>query len=201
VNIPTSPIVAAKALFANQAAYAANPDPAALAVNKIALILAWNGPLYPVYVVFLLGRDALPWSLLTLPISPFFYAIPWLSRQSSRAGRIVMPLIGATNTIWCMKLFGAPSGVGTFLYPCIMLAALLYRQSERGLMLPLVGLMVALEFLPDSVIGAPIMTLTAVESAHLAALNEGSVAFLLAFIVFQLVNIARDPEANLGSAL
>ena len=201
MQTPISPIAAFRALLRHQANYAAHPDPAALAVNKIALILAWNGPLYPVYVLALIGHDALPWSLLTLLVSPFFYALPWLSRQSSLAGRIALPIVGAVNTIWCMKLFGPDSGVGAFLYPCIMLAAMLYRHSERWLMLALVALTVALEFLPASFLGAPIMTLTPVESAHLDALNAGSVAFLLGFIVFQLVNIARDPEGGLGAAL
>ena len=53
-------------------------------------MLAWNGPLYPVYVMVLTGRDGLPWCLLTMLISPFFYAIPWLSRFSSRGARLAL---------------------------------------------------------------------------------------------------------------
>jgi hypothetical protein len=200
VNPSRSPIAAVKALIRHQAAYAANSDPAAHAMNKIALILAWNGPLYPIYVLILLGRDALPWSLLTLPVSPVFYAVPWLSRQNSIAGRVFMQLVGAVNTLWCMKLFGADSGVGQFLFPCIMLSALMFRHRERWVMLPLLGVMVALEFLPAPWLGASIMTLTPTESAHLAALNAGSVAFLLAFVVFQLVAIARPAEGGLEGA-
>ena len=182
----------------HQGAYVAHPDPAALAVAKTALILAWNGPLYPVYVLALLGRSALPWSLLTLLIVPFFYAIPWLMRRTSLGGRGALPLVGAANTLWCMKLFGPDSGVGLFLYPCIVLAALLFRQRERWLMLAMLGLMLTLEFVPRSFYGVPLMTLSPDESARLAALNAGSVAFLLAFIVLQFVNIARGAETDLG---
>ena len=197
---PISPVAAVKALIRHQADYAANPDPAAHAMNKIALILAWNGPLYPIYILVLLGRDALPWSLLTLPVSPVFYAVPWLSRQNSLAGRVFMQLVGAANTLWCMKLFGPDSGVGQFLFPCIMLSALMFRHRERLVMLPLLGVMVALEFVPAAWIGAPVMTLTAAEAAHLATLNAGSVAFLLAFVVFQLVALTRPAEGGLEGA-
>jgi hypothetical protein len=196
VPTSTSPIAAFKALLRQQGEYAYNPDPAAHAMNKIALILAWNGPLYPIYVLFLVGREALPWTLLTLPISPVFYAVPWLSRKSSLLGRVAMQVTGAVNTVWCMKLFGPDSGVGQFLFACIMLSALMFRHRERWVMLPLLGVMVALEFLPAAWLGTPIMTLTATQSAHLAALNAGSVAFLLAFVVFQLVSLTRPTEGT-----
>ena len=87
-----SPIAAVKALVSHQSGYAAHDDPTAAAINIIALMLAWNGPLYPVYVIVLTGRAGLPWCLLTMLISPFFYAIPWLSGISSRAARLALSL-------------------------------------------------------------------------------------------------------------
>jgi hypothetical protein len=186
-----SPIAAVKALIRHQSGYAAHGDPTAAAINIIALMLAWNGPLYPVYVVLLTGRDGLPWCLATMLISPFFYAVPWLSRISSRAARLALPIVGAANTLWCMKLFGVDSGVGLFLFPCIVLTALLYRYRERWLMFPLLGLMLLLEFIPARVFGAAIILFTPDESAKLAALNAGSVAFLLGFIVLKFIDIAR----------
>jgi hypothetical protein len=189
-----SPVAALKALVRHQDAYAAHNDPAAQAANIIALVLAWNGPLYPVYVLFLAGRDALPWGLLTMLVTPLFYAIPWLSRVSSLGARVALPVVGAINTVWCMKLFGVASDVGLFLYPCIVLAALLYRFPERWLRMPLLGILLALEFVPGHVFGAPIVHLSADEASRLAALNAGSVAFLLGFMVLKLVDVIRAME-------
>ncbi len=191
MKFPLPSVPAIRALIRHQSAYVANPDPAAKAANTIALILAWNGPFYPLYVLFLIGRDALPGCLLTLLVSPFFYAIPWLSRRSSRAGRVALPLVGAINTVWCMKLFGPASGVGLFLYPCLILPALLFRPRERWLMLPLLGFVLLLQFLPTSIFGAPIMGLPIEEAAHLYGLNAGSVACLLAVIALQFANVLR----------
>jgi hypothetical protein len=193
-----NPIAAVRALIRHQSAYAAHGDPTAAAINLIALMLAWNGPLYPVYVIVLTGRDGLPWCLATMLISPFFYAIPWLSRISSPAARLALPVVGAANTLWCMKLFGVASGVGLFLFPCIMLTALLYRYRERWLMFPLLGVMLLLEFIPASVFGTPIIQLSQNEAAKLSALNAGSVAFLLGFIVLKFIDIARALENGEG---
>ncbi|MDB5395554.1 MAG: hypothetical protein JWM91_3060 [Rhodospirillales bacterium] len=157
----------------------------------ISLMLAWNGPLYPIYVLFLAGRATLPWVLLTVLISPFFYAIPWLSRTSSRAARLALPLVGTANTVWCIKLFGPESGVGFFLYPCIVLAALLYREREQWFMLPLLGLTLLFEFVPAAAYGHPIIELSSDGAVRLSALNAGSVAFLLAFIALKFIEVAR----------
>ena len=190
------PVAAVSRLIRHQSAHIAHADISSLAVNKIALMLAWNGPLYPVYVLLLAGSAALPGSLLTLLVSPFFYAIPWLMRRSSLAGRAALPLVGAANTVWCEKLFGADSSVGLFLYPCIILAALLFRRRERWLMLPVLGFTLALEFLPAAWLGKPIITLAPEGLARLSALNAGSVACLLAFIALQFVDVARLSEKD-----
>ncbi len=181
-------------LIRHQTAHMAHPDPSSHAVNKIALMLAWNGPLYPIYVLVLAGPSALPWSLLTLLISPFFYAIPWLMRRSSLAGRAALPVVGAMNTVWCVKLFGAESGVELFLFPCIILAGLLFRQRERWVMMPVLGFTLVLEFLPVRLLGAPILGLSPEGLSRLSGLNAGSVACLLAFIAMQFASIVRGTE-------
>jgi hypothetical protein len=189
-----SPVAAIKSLIRHQAAYAVHPDPAAFAVNKIALILAWNGPFYPFYVLLLAGRDALPWCMLTMAATPFFYAVPWISRRLSWAGRLALPLIGAVNTLWCIKLFGMDSGVGLFLYPCLILPALLFRRRERWLMLPLLGLIFLFEFIPPTFYGTPIMALTAQDAARLSGLNGASVAALLCLVAIQFVDVFRATD-------
>jgi hypothetical protein len=186
-----SPVAAIRGLLRHQAAYAAHGDPATFAANKIALLLAWNSPLYPVYVLILVGHDALPYGLLSVLVTPFFYAIPWISRRSAAGARVALALVGAANTIWCLKLFGPASGVGLFLYPCIILPTLLFRLAERWVTLPLLGLMLVLWFLPAAALGTPLVVLTVPELARLSALNAGSVAFLLSFMVLQLVDVMR----------
>ncbi len=193
-----NPIALVRNLIRHQGVYAGHDDAASHAVNKIALILAWNGPLYPIYVIVLAGKDALPWCLLTLLVSPLFYAIPWLMRRSALTGRAVLPLVGALNTIWCVKLFGSQSDVILFIYPCIILAAMLFRQRERWIMLPILGFTMALDFLPASALGKPIIALAPEGLARLAGLNAGSVAFLLAFIALQFINIIRAAEQRGG---
>lgn len=200
MKFPTSPVASVKALIRHQAAYAANPDPAARAVNMISLILAWNGPLYPIYVLVLAGRGTLPWVLLTVLISPFFYAIPYLSRTSSWAARLALPLVGTANTVWCIKLFGVESGVGFFLYPCIVLAALLYREREQWFMLPLLGVTLLFEFVPGAAYGNAIIQLSPDGATRLSALNAGSVAFLLAFIALKFIDVARALAKDGGAA-
>jgi hypothetical protein len=200
VKFPTSPVASVKALIRHQAAYADHPDPAARAVNMISLMLAWNGPLYPIYVVLLAGRGTLPWVLLTVLISPFFYAIPYLSRVSSRAARLALPLIGTANTVWCIKLFGVESGVGFFLYPCIVLAALLYREREQWFMLPVLGVTLLFEFVPGAAYGPAVIQLSSDGAARLSALNAGSVAFLLAFIALKFIDVARALAKDSGGA-
>jgi hypothetical protein len=191
-----SPASAIKSLIRHQAVYAAHPDPAAFAVNKIALILAWNGPFYPLYVLLLAGHDALPWCVLTMLATPFFYAVPWVSRRISWGGRIALPLVGAVNTLWCIKLFGVDSGVGLFLYPCLILPALLFHRRERWLMLPLLGLIFLFEFIPPTFYGAPVMALTAQDSARLSGLNEASVAALLCIIAIQFADVFRSVDSR-----
>ena len=181
-------------LIRHQSAHMAHADASSYAVNKIALMLAWNGPLYPIYVLVLAGPAALPWSLLTLLISPFFYAIPWLMRRSTLAGRAALPVVGAINTIWCVKLFGVESGVELFLFPCIILAGLLFRQRERWVMMPILGFTLALEFLPVRLLGSPILGLSPDGLSRLSGLNAGSVACLLAFIAMQFAGIVRGTE-------
>jgi hypothetical protein len=182
-------------LIRHQTAHMAHADASSYAVNKIALMLAWNGPLYPIYVLVLAGPAALPWSLLTLLISPFFYAIPWLMRRSTLAGRAALPVVGAINTIWCVKLFGVDSGVELFLFPCIILAALLFRQREKWVRLPILGFTLALEFLPVSLLGHPILALSPEGLSRLSGMNSGSVACLLAFIAMQFAGIVRGTQS------
>jgi hypothetical protein len=86
---------------------------------------------------------------------PFFLAVPALSRRSPLLGRIVLALTATINTVFCTWVLGLQSGTELFLLPCATLAGLLFRPSERLLMLVLAGLPVAAWLLLHDRYGAP----------------------------------------------
>jgi len=99
--------------------YPAHPDPATAAANLIALVVALNGPFYPLYVIGVIGWSGLP-TFATMLASPLFFAVPWVSRRNSLAGRVALPLIGTANSMWCAKLLGIASGVQLFCIHCFI---------------------------------------------------------------------------------
>ncbi len=178
----------AVALFERQRAYLENADPAAAAANLVAVVVALNGPLYPLYVIALVGFAGVS-SVLTMIASPFFFVVPWIARRSSLAGRAALPLIGTINTVWCTKLFGPASGVQLFCFPCIMLAALVFRGGERWLGVLLVGLGIVPLLVPASLFGAAIIPLTTDGAAKLGVLNVVGVAMLMGLIALQFMSV------------
>ncbi|MBN8928194.1 MAG: hypothetical protein J0H19_16420, partial [Rhodospirillales bacterium] len=188
---PVPPHAAATALTSRLRTYAAHDDPATAVANAIALIVGWNGPFYPLYVVALAGAGGGPAVALTALSTPFFLAIPALARRSSRAGRLALPLIGTANTLWCIKLLGPACGLQLFLLPCVMLAALLHRRSERPLLVLAAAGAVAAYALPERVLGAALIPLHAEVTSRLAALNEASVLALTVVIAWQVAALLR----------
>ena len=180
-------------------AFVAHEDPATAAANLVALVVGWNGPFYPLFVVALVDTSVLRVSLLTMLATPFFLAIPLLSRRSGRAARLALPVVGTVNTIWCLKLLGPATAVGFFLFPCIALAALLARAEERRLLLVAAGFPLVASMLPDSAFGTPIMQLTAAQAARLASLNIGSVATLTFMLALLFADLLRRQPAGGGS--
>ncbi len=171
--------------------YAAHPDPATAATNVVALVVAGNGPFYPLYVLALIGWDrAGVW--LTVLASPLFLAVPAISRRYPRAGRAALPLIGIVNTVWCAVLFGGTSGEGLFQLPCIVLVALLYRGGERRLSLLLMGLAIGSVIMLTEFPPSGLMQLSADAAATLARLNLISVATLTGFIALTFAGVLRE---------
>ena len=170
--------------------YAAHPDPATAAANLVALVVAGNGPFYPLYVLALIGWDrAGAW--LTMLASPVFFLVPAISRQCPRAGRAALPLIGIANSVWCAALLGCASGVGLFLFPCIVLAALVFRADERWLALLLIGFGIGSLTLLTEVPFSGLMVVSLDGVAALARLNAISVATLTGFVALTLINVLR----------
>lgn len=119
------------ALWQRVAGYAVNDDPLTAASNRLALIIASSQPFYPLYVRWVTGEASMSLGLTFLS-TPFFLASPWIAKRFAGIGRLWFPAIGAINTFFCGFIFGEASGVEWFLLPCIVIAVLSCRATERG---------------------------------------------------------------------
>lgn len=111
--------------------YMASDDPRVAVANLIAMVLAWNTPFYPLYLLGAAGSAMHPGAWFTLAIFPVFLAVPAITRRWPLPGRILLAAAGLSNTIWCTWLLGEVTATQLFLLPCISLAAIIFRQSER----------------------------------------------------------------------
>lgn len=169
-------------------AYVDHPDPATRLANTVAVLVGANGPFYPLYVWWL-APEAGTASLATMAASPFFLAIPWLARRSPAVARSALPVIGIANTVWTAALLGSGTGVGAFLFPCLVLAALCWRE-RRVLLALLAGWLVVQQVLLRWT-WTPISGLGMDSQATLVSLNWMSAGALLAFIAFRTVAMVR----------
>lgn len=163
------------------AAYAAHDDPMAAACNLIALVVASNQPFYPLYVHWAVGEHVWP-TFLTFLSTPFFLAVPALSKRSTRAGRSLLVLAGIANTVLSTKAFGRASGVEIFLIPCALIAATFFRPSERLIALPLIGLALTVYLTPNGTYGSPLQPYSASEYGAFLRLNAVSAGSLTVFV-------------------
>jgi hypothetical protein len=161
--------------------YIAHDDPLVATTNLAAVVLGYNTPLYPLYLLWVTGHSGLPWSLLTLCSCPFFLAVPALARLSPRFARIMLPVIGALNTIFCTWLLGPASGTELFLIPSITLAALSFRAGERASMVIAAAPAIVAFFLSGHY-GATPLAYSAAQSHAILRLNAASVGTLSLFI-------------------
>ncbi len=175
-------------VFAALEAYVDHPDPATRLANSIALLVGSNGPFYPLYVWWLLPEAGLA-ALATMAASPGFIAIPWLARRHALVARATLPLLGLANTVWTVALLGAATGAGAFVFPCILLAGLCWREPRVIVFLLGTGLVMQQLVLHWPL--APLTGLDPVLQAQLVRLNASSVAALLCFIVFAIARQLR----------
>ena len=162
--------------------YIAHDDPLVAAGNMVALVLGYNTPLYPIYLWWIAGWSVLPAALLTWCVCPVFLAVPAISRRSPLAGRIVLPLAGTANTVFCTWLFGEASGTQAFLFPCVALAALLFRPRERAAMLAVAAAPIAAYLCLTGHYPAPLHAFTAPQAHMVAGLNIASAGILGLFM-------------------
>ena len=147
-----------------------NHDPRVASCNMIALLVASNQPFYPLYVYFSVSRHIAP-ILLTFLSTPFFLAIPAISRRFPVFGRALLPLTGLANVVVSTKAFGVASGVAIFIVPCALIAAAFFRPSERILAFALLALALAVFLGIDSPVLAPLHTYSQTEYAAFVRLN------------------------------
>src|SRR4051812_36042415 len=111
-------------------AYRDNPDPLAMLANTVALVIAGNQPFYPLYLHAIVGEAAWP-AWLTLLTFPLFALVPAVARRHALAGRMMLPIVGVANGVLAVKLIGLDTAVELFLLPCVLLATILFRSTER----------------------------------------------------------------------
>jgi len=170
-------------------AYGAHPDPTTRIANTIALLVGFNGPFYPAYV-WLIVPEAGPAALFTMALSPAFLAIPWLSRRSAREARAALPILGLLNTVWTALLLGPATGVSVFVYPCIALAGLCWR--EPSLMVVLIGAALVAQ---QTLLWMPLDAFSGLglsSQVPLESLNMSSVGMLIAFLI---IIVSREMRA------
>ena len=157
--------------------YTAHPDPPVAAGNFVAMVLAWNQPFYPLYLWFIAGSDA--WAEAPDVLSAlFFFAIPAISRRSALAGRVLLPVFGVANILAVSWILGEAAGVWLLLFPCGMLAALLFRWQERWWMLGLSALPLVAWWATRGRLGPPLMSLSPEQLGSIWTMNAVS-AFAL----------------------
>lgn len=182
-------------------AYAANEDPVAAAGNLVALVLAGNAPFYPLYVVLIGGAGGMPWVLLTMLSLPFFSSVPAIARLNPRFGRIALALMTTTNTVFCTWVLGEPSGTELFLLPCAALAGLLFRPTERLLMLALAGLPVLSYVALHGRYAAPPYLYAPASYESLFGMNAVSAGMISIFLGIAFSGLYAEPgRTNLKTA-
>lgn len=177
------------------AGYAAHPDPRAVLANTIALVIVSNQPFYPLYIYGAVSPVVAP-AFLTFLSTPFFAAVPMVMRRSPLAGRCLMLAAGIGNTVLCRHAFGPGSGVEAFLFPCLILALLLFRRSERIFALAFAALVYLAYLLPALSLGAPPHLYLPDEYAALQRLN-----FLSALSLTALIGWLAGPGSNPNSRI
>ncbi len=184
-------------IWATITQYARSDDPLASASNAIALVVVGNQPFYPLYVWWFVGDDG--WtSFLTFLSTPFFAAVPAVTRRWPAAGRALLPLAGIANSVFCAKIFDEASGVELFLAPCVVIAALTFRWSERWWMLATIGVgWLAFAGLHGRY-GPPLHSFTASQYASFLSMNAVSVACLTALVGYRFASARREPEPASG---
>jgi hypothetical protein len=180
-------------------AYKDNPDPLAVLANTVALVIAGNQPFYPLYLHAIVGTSAWP-AWVTLITMPLFALVPAVSRRHALAGRAMLPVIGTANGVLAVKLIGADTAVEMFLLPCVLLATLLFRPTERLVMAVIVAVPFVAYFVLDHAVGSPLAVFSNAEYRSIISMHAFSVASLFALIGFVFPSDTQVRERRAADA-
>lgn len=160
---------------------ARRPDPLRSASIAVAIVIALNKAVYPLYVWYL-APGALKASLITLTSTLFYAGLPLLARRSGLAARAGLVAIGTLDTLLIHSFMGGPTGAFLFFPVCLMLAAVSFYEGELMLSRVLLGAVFCLSA------GAlvwkidPVLLVSLDDAATLFTLNGTGALALMAFI-------------------
>lgn len=164
--------------------YIFHPDPVVRATNLVAIVVALNGPFYPLSAIPVMGSDGI-YLFIFMLFSPLFLAVPWVSKYSSLSSRILLPLIGMADAVVGVTLFGSSSGMSLYVLPCLALCGFLYRPQERLVGFLLLAIGIAILLIPSNLYGDPVFSLSPNSVSHLFSLNLISVGMLIGLVALQ----------------
>ncbi len=173
-----------------------HPDPLVEASNWVALMIGTHLPFWPLYVWCSAGPQALPSALLTVALAPIFCVVPVLSRWNGLLGRVATLVAGVGNTILTIWILGENSRTDLFFAPCVALAAISFRRSERWLMLFFIGLPLACWYFLDHHPLSPLHVYGEEVARQIVMLNATSVIVLIASIAWMQASIYHRMEQS-----
>jgi hypothetical protein len=192
--------VALRDLWARVVAYAHDDDPLVATCNLIALVVASNQPIYPLYV-YLLVSEAISPTFFTFLSTPVFLAVPAVARRWPLWGRALLPAAGLANTLLSARMFGVESGVAIFLIPCALIAATFFRASERIVSFPLIGAALLIYVSLGDIQGAPWHLYSPSEYdafSRLNAMSAGTLTVFVGLLAAGLISAAPSPGRPSG---
>ena len=97
---------------------------------------------------------------------------------------MMLPMVGVANGVLAVKLIGLDTAVELFLLPCVLLATILFRATERLAMAIVQACPFAAYFIFDAAVGAPLAAYSSAEYRSIINMHAFSVASLFALIGF-----------------
>jgi hypothetical protein len=175
-------------------------DPLVEASNWVALIIGTHLPFWPLYVWWSAGAQALPSALFTVALAPIFCFVPLLSRWNGLLGRVATLVAGVGNTVFTIWILGENSRTDLFFAPCVALAAISFRRSERWLMLFFVTLPLAVWYYLEHHPLTPIHVYGEEAAQQMVMLNVTSVIVLIVSIGWMQASIYHRMEQGYQSS-
>lgn len=173
------------------ARYLDSPDPVARASNRLVMILLANQPTYPLLVGWATGSWTASLALLMVS-TPFFCAVPWVTRRAPGMGVLAFPAIGALNTAFCTMVLGRGSGVEVFLVPCAVLTVLACPSGSKWATGAMIAFLYATFAVGRLLPLGPVITLSLEQLEALVSLNAWSAASFTAMAAWTLLR-AKSP--------